>query len=354
VSDRRIRAGVIGCGEISQIMHLPFLHQLPEFELAAICDVSPTVLDAVGERYGVADRFERFEDLVAADVDAVVVATPDHVAPSLAALDAGRHLLVEKPLAFDPAQARAVTEAAAAAGVVAMVGYMKRYDPGFEYAVERISQMPSVRMGRIHDFAGRFDKQQEWTDCVRGTDVPDAVVREGRELTEHAVRAALGDRYDAHASLYLTLLMLGSHDMAVMRGAFGAPTEVLTAHALDQETLVATVVCGKSTTCVLELSAGTDYEWWDQSLTAYGDTETVTVSFPNPYAAFAPAVVRVQGAANGRPEERVSPVSHDEAFRRELRHFAHCIATGETPRTPIAAGAADVELGVELIRRLPS
>lgn len=354
MSGDRIRVGVIGCGEISQIMHLPFLRALPEFELAAVCDVSPTVLDGVGERYGVRARYDRFEDLVVGDVDAVVVATPDHVAPSLAALAAGRHLLVEKPLAFDPDQARAIVDAAAAAGVVAMVGYMKRYDPAFEAAAARIGGMRGLRMGRVHDFGGRFDQQREWTDCIRAGDVPEDRIRAASERVQAAIRGALGGRHDRYGSLYQALLMLGSHDMAMVRGAFGEPRDVLAAHAIDGDTLVATLTCGESTVCTFELSAGTRYEWWDQSLTAYGDTETVSVAFPNPYAPHAPATMRARAAGDGGPVETVGPVSHDEAFRRELQHFARCIATGETPRTPLAAGAADVELAVELIRRLPA
>ena len=49
---QRLRVGLVGCGEIAQIMHLPYLTELPQFEVGALCDISPHVLDTVGDWYG--------------------------------------------------------------------------------------------------------------------------------------------------------------------------------------------------------------------------------------------------------------------------------------------------------------
>jgi len=74
-----IRVGVVGCGEIAQIMHLPLLHELPELAIGGLCDLSRTVLDALGEQYGVARRTTDYRELVGSDeIDAVVVCTYDH------------------------------------------------------------------------------------------------------------------------------------------------------------------------------------------------------------------------------------------------------------------------------------
>ena len=70
---RPIRVAVVGCGEIAQIMHLPYLAELPEFEISGICDISPSVLEHVGDRYGVRDRSDDHRDVVdGADVVAVL------------------------------------------------------------------------------------------------------------------------------------------------------------------------------------------------------------------------------------------------------------------------------------------
>src|SRR5438093_12035484 len=98
-----IRVGVIGCGTIAQIAHLPYLQELRDrFTIGALCDVVPGTLAAVGEKYGVPvhARFEDFRELCASDlVDAVMVCTSgSHVPAAIAALQAGRSVIADEPL----------------------------------------------------------------------------------------------------------------------------------------------------------------------------------------------------------------------------------------------------------------
>src|SRR5215470_16904511 len=101
---KRLRVGVIGCGTVAQIMHLPYLRSLPDlYEIAAICDLSPSLLAYIGERYGVPEnrRYSDYRQLVASDLDAVLVLSAGSHAPQcIAAAQAGKHVLVEKPLCF--------------------------------------------------------------------------------------------------------------------------------------------------------------------------------------------------------------------------------------------------------------
>jgi len=129
-SNRILRVGVVGCGGIAQMMHLPFLRSLPAlFKIHAISDLSPKLLAAIGELYGVpAERqFTQFEDLVTQDLDVVIVLSGGtHAPPVLAAIEAGKHVLVEKPLCYTLREAHEISEAADQAKVKVMVAYMKR------------------------------------------------------------------------------------------------------------------------------------------------------------------------------------------------------------------------------------
>src|ERR671922_2087080 len=154
--DGRIRVGVIGCGTIAQIAHLPFLKELRDrFAIGALCDVVPGTLEAVGEQYGVSAhaRFEDFRALCASDlVDAVMVCTSgSHVPPAIAALQAGKHVIVEKPLCSRVDEAEALVEVAREArqrsGTVALMAYMKLFDPGFQYGQRLVR--PRVEQGDI-------------------------------------------------------------------------------------------------------------------------------------------------------------------------------------------------------------
>lgn len=351
----KLRVGLIGLGEIAQIMHLPFLHELPQFEIAAICDISPKLVDAMGEMYQVKSRYADYRDLIAQpDIDIVAILTLDHADIAEAAADAGKHLFIEKPLCFDPEEGRRVIEAAKRNNVVLMVGYMKRYDPGYEYGVERMKAQGEVPLIRVHDFAGNFAMHGEWYSLLRGDDVPKDLLDAGRAKVDAAMARALGASHAQFTSYFSLLLMLCSHDLTVLRGAFGAPQGVLYTDPYAPSEILSVLDYGKGRRCVFEAGIFIEHQWWNESITAYGKQEIVTITFPDPYAKYARTVVTVQGSENGIPYRKEVPASHDEAFRREWLHLYDCITKGQTPRTTGEDANSDVELAVEMIRAIKS
>jgi predicted dehydrogenase len=350
-----IRVGVIGCGEIAQIMHLPFLHELPELEIAGLCDLSATVLDQLGDRYGVARRTTDYRELLGwCEIDAVAVCTYDHAPVVAAAIAAGKHLLVEKPLAFTPDEARPLVEAAAASRLVAMVGYMKVYDRAVERAIDEVAGLEGIRALHVHDFAGRFDRYPLLYSQVRGDDVPQDLLAASRAEVAERIAGALGAERAGHARSYWQLLMLGSHDLAVLRAVCGAPERVLFAHARSDTQLLAVLEYPGAVPCTLEIGSGTTYEWWDEWLAVYGESRELRVEFPNPYLRYATSVLRRRVGDDGSAAEQEVQVSHDSSFRREWQHFAACVRGQATVRTPLADGLADLELAMAIIGRLPA
>ena len=127
-----LRVAVVGCGGIAQMMHLPTLAERPDlFTIAALADVSRATAEAVAARYGVGTVSTDYRDVVGRpDVDAVLLASSgSHAEPAMAALGAGKHLFVEKPLAFGRAETERIAEAARRSPGRLMIGYHKRFDP---------------------------------------------------------------------------------------------------------------------------------------------------------------------------------------------------------------------------------
>src|SRR5260370_24532885 len=93
----RLRVGVIGCGLIAQVMHLHYLRELSDrFQIAALCDLSRTVVDRVGEAYGVERRFTDWTALLQEPLDAVMVLTSgSHEPIAVARARAGRPRFLE-------------------------------------------------------------------------------------------------------------------------------------------------------------------------------------------------------------------------------------------------------------------
>lgn len=352
---RPLGIGVIGCGEIAQLMHLPIIHELPQLKIAALCDLSQSVLDSLGGHYGVTARYRDYHDLLGDPaVDAVVICTFDHGPVVRAAIEAGKHFIVEKPLAFTAQEARPLVAAATASGLTALVGYMKLYDPGYRLALEKIAAIGRPKMIQVHDFAGRFDRYQQLYTQVRGKDVDAAVIKAGQQEVAGRVAAMLGGRHAAYADLYMTLLMLGSHDLAVLRGAFGVAETVAYAQAVGPTHLMAVLGFADRVPALLEVAFGAQYEWWDEWMTVHGEADEVRIDFQNPYVRNAAATVRLREAAGEGPSERILPGTPETAFRRQWQHFIACIRGKAKPITPLQGGLDDLELAERIIKALPA
>jgi myo-inositol 2-dehydrogenase/D-chiro-inositol 1-dehydrogenase len=128
--DRRIRIGVIGCGAIARRAHLPALARLAgQARVVATADVNLAAAEAAAADWG-ADSCDDYRRVLGrSDVDVVLVATPEflHREQVTAAAQAGKHVLCEKPMAPSVADADAMIEACATAGVRLMIGHSRRF-----------------------------------------------------------------------------------------------------------------------------------------------------------------------------------------------------------------------------------
>ncbi len=126
-----IRVGVIGTG-FGAAVHIPALQFLPETEVVAICSRRPERARAAAADHGIPSFVTDFREMVRdPQIDAVVVASPPHLhhVMSLAALEANKHVVCEKPMARNLAEARDMVKIAARMGVVAMVNHEFRFLP---------------------------------------------------------------------------------------------------------------------------------------------------------------------------------------------------------------------------------
>lgn len=127
-----LKVGIIGSGAIVQVAHLPVLRKMKTVSVRAICDTDLPKARAIAERFGVKDAFDDIEELLGyEELDALVICTPNHLHEPhiLAALSAGLHVLVEKPLAMSAASAQKIVRAAEKTDRVLMVGMNHRYRP---------------------------------------------------------------------------------------------------------------------------------------------------------------------------------------------------------------------------------
>ena len=118
---REVRVGIIGCGGIANGKHMPSLKKLPNVKMVAFCDIIPERAQKAKEEYGTPDAevYTDYRDLIARDdIEVVHVLTPNcaHAELSIAALDAGKHVMCEKPMAASYKEAQAMVDAAKRSG----------------------------------------------------------------------------------------------------------------------------------------------------------------------------------------------------------------------------------------------
>lgn len=133
--------GIIGVGGIAQSQHLPNLTRAPHVSLKTLCDLRADLLGQMQDKYDVPHTTANYQDLLAdAEIDAVVVATKEDMQAELAAaaLRAGKHVYVEKPLADTPEKVEQVVAAQAVSGKFAAVGFNRRMAPAYRKAREVI------------------------------------------------------------------------------------------------------------------------------------------------------------------------------------------------------------------------
>jgi predicted dehydrogenase len=126
-----IRTAVIGTGSISDF-HLKSYARHPDAELVAVCDLNAERARQKADQFGAAKSYSDYKELLAdPDIDAVSVCTWNntHAEISIAALRAGKHVLVEKPLCTTVEEALRIQEAVKETGKQLMIGYVRRYDP---------------------------------------------------------------------------------------------------------------------------------------------------------------------------------------------------------------------------------
>ena len=146
MTDEKLRIGVVGLGTFVEIAHFPayFESAYREFiEVAAACDRDEERLNRMADAYAIKGRFtDHAEMLTRADLDAVVVVTPDHTHTKIVldAVEARKNVLVEKPLTMKTSEARSIVRAAEKAGVVVLTDFHKREDPCHQEARSRIAK----------------------------------------------------------------------------------------------------------------------------------------------------------------------------------------------------------------------
>lgn len=344
---------VIGCGDIAQIMHVPNVVEHPSLELLALLDPDSHRVEVLGDRYNVEHRFSDVEELLAEvgpALDAAIVCSPmhTHAEVGIPILEAGIHVLLEKPIAMTVADADAIV-AAADTDTVAMVGYMKRYSRAFERARDAVGELSEIDLVTAYDTDPDFRRVlPEVYDLVEDH-LPVEFIEESSAERERQALAAIDTDDPELAAAYDFHLEHVCHDVNLLRGLFGAVEDIRYVDIFaDGRYGTAVLEYEAGVRCVLESGVG-DRKWFEQSIRIDAPEGMVELEFADPFIKHqVPRVTIKRGVEE--VHETVETPTFEDSFKRELRQFVDCVANGTDVQTTLEEARDDLRLIIDLFR----
>jgi predicted dehydrogenase len=331
--DRRLRIGVLGCGPIAQFAHLEASVKARNADLHAVCDAAPDLLERMAATYAVPRAFSDYDAMLAdPEVEAVIVATSDtfHGPAAIRALEAGKHVLCEKPIGVSVEEVETLRDVVRRTGKLLQVGHMKRFDPGLEAARDF-----------IRDDIGQLMALKAWyCDSTHRYTMTDAV-----QPLPVASKLARKPATDPKADLRrYYMLAHGSHLVDTARFLCGEITEVRArllerfgAYCWFVETGFANGVLGH-----LDLTVAVRMDW-HEGFQLYGERGAIIAKTYNPWY-YRSSDVEIFSEADATTHRVLGADGH--FFRRQLEGFAHSVLTGAPLR------GADIEDGLASVRAM--
>ena len=336
-------------------MHLHYLRELSDrYEIAAVCDLSRTVVDRVGAAYGVGRRFTDWAALLREPLEAVMVLTSgSHEPIAVAAAQAGKHVFIEKPIALSEGEGQSIVAAGKKAGVRLMVGYMKRYDPAVERMAQELRSVVPMRFARSTTAEFPMKWYIAHYPIVRGTDIDPNTIAALQADDEARVTAAIGIsdptlRYSYRHALLDSMI----HDINLMRGLLGDPKGLRFAHVA--EAAVSLFLEFPQTTAAMHwVNLQDGVARYQQEFAFFSPERRATLVFPSPFLRSAQTELVLEGGSQESPRSwrTVETASFEEGFKRELIEFYQCVTEGRDPRTTAADAVRDVALCQAIIRQ---
>lgn len=313
----KIKFGIIGVGHMGSY-HLNVVSALPTHELVGIFDARPEHAQEKAGQFGT-KAFASYADLIK-ECEAVTIAVPTHLHYEIAklALEAGVHVLVEKPITLDIRQAEELINLAESKKLILQVGHVERFNGAVMTLSKIVTEPLLIQTRRLNPFTGRILDTGVVLDLLIH-DIDIVVNLVGKPLVKHS---AFGS------------CITGKHeDIAVIELQFeGGCIATLTASRLSQYKERALTITQKNN--FLILNYGT------QEIEIHRQGNSVTVTAPDEIKYSQESIV-----------ERVF-IHKDNPLKSEHEHFYNCITGAEKPMVTGRADLATLSIALDSVKQI--
>ena len=343
-----VKIGMLGGGMVNQIGHLPFYLADKRCDILCVAESRPSLVEALRAQLG-ADRVVEDYRAMLADprIEAVVISVPRAATGplTLETLQAGKHVMAEKPMAHSLEQARRLVEAAQAKSLTYAIGYMKRYDPGVQAAKQLFDAVVAEgRLGRL--LLARFYDFSNAYAMAPPAHVRPKESRVQRFETWPTHPSWLPERYRAAFGWFMNA---ASHDVNLMRYFFPGDLEVLSASCTGDTCVLATLRHAGDALAfeVTKTLAGR----WVEGAEFLFERGRISLTIPSPMATQSVSEVTLDDQARGIVGERHA-TGEGWSFARQATGFVDAL-TGVAPAMTSGADAlGDMELTERIWRKV--
>nr|OQO25930.1 hypothetical protein B0A51_10396 [Rachicladosporium sp. CCFEE 5018] len=349
MSSRKLRVGIIGAGNVAQVIHLPVLSLLSH--------LYTTTADHCVSKFHIPTSTTNPDDILTnPDVDVVFILCTDefHEPYTITALQAGKHVMLEKPMTLSSPSAQRMIDAERSAphGARVFVGYMRRYAKSFTQTFTReLDTIPRILYARSRDFCGPNPRflSEAGTFQVRNTDYPsDAAAQRDRRLDVLYREAFPDQEITPEKQQYCRFLgSLGSHDISLMREALGVPESV--AGVSVNEPFYSAIFNYRNKTgepfAVTYESGINSVPDFDAHLAVYGENKRVSIKYDTPFVkglAIKLTVHEVNEVGEIQMREMIG--SYEDAYTTELQEVYECFVNGKEIKTSLEDAKEDLRI----------
>jgi predicted dehydrogenase len=301
---KELRVGVVGVGHLGQ-NHARLYAELPAAQFTAIYDTDRAVAEARAAEFGV--KASRSLEEFAGEIDAASIATPTntHFQVGRELLGQGKHLLVEKPITDNTAEATELAELAAERGLVLQVGHVERFNPVLSALEKRLTNPRFIEAHRLSPYPNR------------STDI----------------------------GVVLDLMI---HDLEIILHLVRSPVQTVDAvgvPVLSRGEDIANARIRFENGCVANITSSRISPEQMRKIRVFQENVYLSLDYQNQRGEM------FRRTAEGLTREEVE-IERDEPLKRELAAFIECAATGRAPKVSGFQAAAALELAVEITRRI--
>ena len=333
IASRRLKIGVLGAGQIAQAAHFESCAKASNAELYAICDVAQDLCTRMALTHGAERTYFDYPTMLADPaLDAVIIATADafHVPAAKLALEAGKHVLCEKPLGVSIEDVESLRAVQKASGKLLQVGHMKRFDAGLQAAKEFVT----TEMGEMVALKAWYcDSTHRYanTDAVQPVMVASANARKPAQNPKADLQRYYMLAHGCHlidTARYLAGEIVSVQARLSKRAAM---------HCWFVDVEFASGALGH-----LDLTVAVRMDW-HEGFQIYGQNGSVLAKTFNPWF-YRSSEVDIFREKSGSSTRVLGADGH--FYRRQLESFADCILHGR------ALTGADIEDGVASVRAM--